>query len=142
MPTITETTVIDLLNNPPFRILPASKQLTLAFGGIYIASTTVAAKPLLVWETERGYPRYYISTESLHDDIKPHIRDSFYECEIFILGKEATMGGTGRVIPSPTDGPQAVIERLRMEGRWMSWVRFLKGPLEGFIRFERSETGK
>ncbi|PMD47000.1 hypothetical protein L207DRAFT_150067 [Hyaloscypha variabilis F] len=64
------TKVSRILSKGPARSEIGRKQLTLAFGGLYLASTTAAAKPLLVWEEEKGYARYYIPGESLHSDIK------------------------------------------------------------------------
>lgn len=139
MTTITGTTVIDLLNNPPFRVLPASKQLTLAFEGIYIASTTVSEEPLLVQETENNYPRYHAPTQSLHEDLYSIVVNPLdNEYRIRILGKTciAVMSDT---INSHDGGSQAVIEPLRIGERIMSWVRLLKGPLKAFIKFESSE---
>ncbi|KAF1814742.1 DUF427-domain-containing protein [Eremomyces bilateralis CBS 781.70] len=121
--------VTELLNQTPFRILTGGKQLTLAFGGLYIASTTLAAKPLLIWETEKGYPRYYIPIESLHADIQSHLASS----------SPGTSVSLATVDTVNCNGSQAVIERLTVGSKTTPWVRFLEGPLKGHIRFERSE---
>ena len=70
MAPIDKAAITDLLTNGQHRSLIGSKRLTLAFAGLYIAETTIANKPLLVWETESGYPRYYVPIQSLHPDIK------------------------------------------------------------------------
>lgn len=124
-----------LLVNGPNRVEVGRKQLTLAFGGLYLASTTLSSKPLLVWETEKGYPRYYVPTESLHGDVKAHVsgeegKEKGLDIKV-VKGDSAT-----------TEDAAAVIERLSVGEKSTTWVRFLKGPLDGFIRFERSEFGE
>jgi hypothetical protein len=141
MSTLTDVTLTDLLNHLPFRTLPAGKQLTLAFGGIYIASTTVSAKPLLVWETEKGYPRYYIPIDSLHEEVRMHMGKPLERGGITISGKACSID-TSALIKSVDNESEGVIDIFRLEERQMSWARFLKGPLQGYIRFERSELGK
>jgi hypothetical protein len=141
MSTLTDVALTDLLNHPPFRTLPAGKQLTLAFGGIYVASTTVSAKSLLVWETEKGYPRYYIPTDSLHDEVRMHMGKPLERGGITISGKACSIN-TSALIKSVDNESEGVIDIFRLGERQMSWARFLKGPLEGYIRFERSELGK
>lgn len=121
--------VSGLVSNGPHRSEVGRKQLTLALGGLYIASTTLTAKPLLVWETEKGYPRYYIPTETLHDDIKKILSGS--------PGTPSSVVGVTTV--ETVKG--AVIERLAAGSKATTWVRFLEGPLKGFVRFERNEIG-
>jgi hypothetical protein len=141
MSTLTEATVAGLLNQPPFRILPAGKQLTLAFGGIYIASTTVSAKSLLVWETEKSYPRYYIPIDSLHEEVRPHMGKPLERGGITISEK-AWIVDTSALIKSQNNDFEGVIDHFRIGEREMKWVRFLEGPLKGYIRFEKSEMGE
>jgi hypothetical protein len=139
MAQIDKTALTNLLKNGPHRSLVGGKQLTLAFNGLYIASTTLKAKPLLVWETESGYPRYYVPIESLHADIKSQ------------LGYDKNSNGTTK--PSGKDvrlevvdsveanDAKALIERLTIGSRSTTWTRFVEGLLMGFVRFERSEIG-
>ena len=118
--------------------------MTLAFAGVYIVSTTLTAKPLLVWETEKGYPRYYVPVESLHDKIKAKLSDSKStnghanggsdKTGSVVLEALETIKGKG-------NDSEAVIENLHLGERTTTWVRFLGGPLKDFIRFERSEIG-
>ena len=139
------TTIANLLSNGPHRSEVGHKQLTLAFGGLYIASTTISAKPYLVWETEKGYPRYYVPSESLHADIKSHLKDAdsgsirqngHKAAEIPVdLTEVETVNGKG-------NKSQAFVERLAVGPRTTTWVRFVEGPLKGLIRFERSEIGR
>lgn len=135
MYTLSTTAVAELASKGPHRSETGRKQLTLALGNLYIASTTLSAKPRLVWEAENGYPLYYIPTESLHDDIKARLSGSLGTSEsgINVEAIEAVTG-TG-------NHPQAVIERLTVGSKPTTWVRFLEGPLKGFVRFERSEIG-
>ena len=92
--------VSNIVNNGAFRSEVGRKQLTLALGGLYIASTTVTSKPFLVWETETGYPRYYIPVETLHEDIKT----------------DSTNGSVGLALVETVKGkdgqPHAIIESL------------------------------
>lgn len=116
----------------PHRSEVGRKQLTLALGGLYIASTTLLSKPLLVWETEKSYPRYYIPEDSLHEDIKKSL-----------AGGSGSAGSVAAVeTVAGTEGkPHATIERLTVGAKNTTWARFLDGPQKGFIRFERSEIG-
>jgi hypothetical protein len=135
------STVVELLDNGPHRSEVGRKQLTLAFGGIYIASTTAIAKPYMVWETEKGYPRYHVPVEALHDDIK-----------VYLSGSKSGSGTTNghasaavtaiETVKGKVNNSQAVIERLTIGMKTTTWVRFVEGPLKGLIRFERSEIGK
>jgi hypothetical protein len=122
-------------------MLPAGKQLTLAFGGIYIASTTISAKPLLVWETEKAYPRYYIPIASLQEDVRSHMGKPLERGGITISEKDCSVD-TSTLIKSHDNESEGVIDHFRLGERDMKWVRFLKGPLEGYIRFEKSEMGE
>ena len=135
----------DLLTQGPARTLVATKQLTLAFGGLYIASTSISAKALLVWETEKAYPRYYVPLESLHGQIREQLA--------------STKATNGRMDSEQANGNQAVrlealewvegkgmyaeavIERLSIGSKSTTWVRFVEGPQKGFVRFERKEIG-
>jgi len=128
--------VVQLLNQEPFRILSGGKQLTLAFGGFYIASTTLISKPKLVWETQNGAPRYYVPIESLHKEIRVFLTGSSTEPYPRIqLETVDTITGNG-------NASKAAIERLTVGSKVTTWVRFLEGPLKGFVRFERDEIGK
>jgi hypothetical protein len=129
--------VTELLNQKPFRILPNHKQLTIALGGIYIASTTAAAKPSLVWETEQSYPRYYIPVESILEEIQAQFNGP---------QSHTTTGSTQLTQVETVSGNdssfKAIIERLTVGAKTTTWVRFLDGPLKNFVRFERSEMGE
>jgi hypothetical protein len=134
-------TVTNLLAHGPHRSEVGRKQLTLAFGNLYIASTTNSAKPLLVWEAEKGYPRYYVPEESLHDEIKAQLSDSSNLVKrsgsksTVELAKLESITGKG-------NDSEAYIERLTVGSRSTTWVRFIAGPLKGFVRFERNEIGE
>ena len=138
-------TIVNLLTNGPHRTEVGHKQLTLAFGGLYIASTTTSAKPYLVWEAEKGYPRYYIPSESLHADIKSRLKDAD-SGSIRQNGHKAPEGPVDLIEVETVNGKgnksQAFIERLTVGCRTTTWVRFVEGPLKGLIRFERSEIGR
>lgn len=138
MSTPLRTNISRILAKGPARSEIGRKQLTLAFGGLYIASTTSAAKPLLIWEEEKGYPRYYIPEESLHGDIKGLLNrtDTIQESlghNIKVEEVESITGNNGN--------SRAVVERVTVGKKSTTWVRFLEGSLKGFIRFERSELG-
>jgi hypothetical protein len=138
MSTPISTKITQIVSNGPARSEVGRKQLILALGGLYIASTTATAKPLLVWEEDKGYARYYIPEESLHSDIKRRL-----------TGTDPSQGSSGRNIDiakvhsvASEDGKsQAVIERLTVGPKSTTWVRFIEGPFKRFIRFERSEIG-
>lgn len=121
-----------VLSNGPHRFEVGRKQLTLALGGLYIASTTLSLKPLLVWETEKSYPRYYIPEDSLHDDIKKSLAGGSGS-SVRVAAVETVAGADGK--------PHAAIERLIVGSEVTTWARFLEGPQKGFVRFERSEIG-
>lgn len=122
--------VSNVVNNGTFRSEVGRKQLTLALGGQYIASTTVTAKPFLVWETETSYPRYYIPVEALHEDIKIDSPNG----SVSLALVETVKGKDGQ--------PHAIIESLTVGSKTTIWARFVDGPLKGYIRFDRSEFGK
>ena len=128
---LARSAVLELLNTKPFRVLPASKQLTLALGGLYIASTSLAAKAQLVWETEKGYPRYYVPVNSLHSDVRASLEGKASSSSVSIKADEVVNGAAAK----------AVAEEVTVGSRSMSWVRFLEGSLQGLIRFERDEIG-
>lgn len=142
MAPIDKDTLTKLLTNGQHRSLIGGKQLTLAFGGVYIASTTLTAKPLLIWETETGYPRYYVPIESLHGAIRAQLSKSVANGQSDNQSKpeirlEVIDSAEGR----DTDS-KAVIERLTVDAKSTNWVRFTEGPLMGFVRFEKDEIGK
>ena len=142
MSQIDKSALEKLITNGPNRSLVGGKQLTLAFGGLYIASTTLKAKPLLVWETESGYPRYYVPIESLHEDIKSQLgysKDSKAN-GAQSSGKAVKLEVVDSVEGKSTDS-KALIEKLTIGSRSSTWTRFVEGPLMGFVRFERNEIG-
>jgi hypothetical protein len=133
--------VVDLLTHGPRRFETGRKQVTLVLGGLYIASTTVSAKPKLVWETEKGYGRYYIPVEALQGEIRsqlngfPFTNDHQAQKVSLKIEKIETVNGRG-------NDSKAVIEKLIVGEKRTTWVRFLEGPFKNFIRFERHEIGK
>lgn len=135
--------VLNLLSHGPHRYETGRKQVTLALGGLYIASTTVSAKPMLVWETEKGYARYYIPTEALHADIKGLLNDPVAVGDDGNTVSQVPVGLNLVEIVSATENEsKAAIEKLTVGNKSTSWVRFLEGPFKDFIRFERQEIGK
>lgn len=143
MSPINKDDIATLLSKGPHRSLVGTKQLTLAFGGLYIASTTVSAKPRLVWETETGYPRYYVPVESLH----PAVKSSFpsggdHDNGVNGHNDIPVKLETGETIKGKGNDSEAVLERLTVGSKTTDWVRFVGGPLKGFVRFERNEIGK
>jgi hypothetical protein len=142
MSQIDKSALEKLLTDGPNRSLVGGKQLTLAFAGVYIASTTLKAKPLLVWETQSGYPRYYVPIESLHEDIKSQLgysQDSNANGSQG-SGKDIKLEVIDSVQGKSTDS-KALIEKLTIGSRSSTWTRFVEGPLMGFVRFERKEIG-
>ena len=137
MAPVNASTVAELLSQGPFRTMPNHKQLTIALGGTYIASTTQTCKPTLVWETEKSYARYYIPVESLLKEIQARLKDSQQtgSGSHIEVAAEETVSGNG-------NSSKAVIERLSVGSKTTTWVRFLEGPLKNFIRFERDEMGE
>lgn len=132
--------VNELLTQGPFRSEVGRKQLTLAFGGLYIASTTNTAKPFLVWEAEKGYPRYYIPIDSLHTEIRNSLDGA--EPQTKTNGNKAsTRLEHVETVEGKGNGSKAVVEQLTVGSKSMTWVRFVEGPWKGFIRFERNEIG-
>ena len=141
---ISPAAITELVNNGPHRSQVGRNQLTLALGGLYIASTTASAKPLLVWEAEGGYARYYIPTESLHTDIKRRLSGSDSgQVEASGHGDSGPNVDVVEVdsVTGENNKPYAVVERLTVGSKSTTWVRFVEGPTKGFIRFERSEIG-
>ena len=132
-----ETIIARLISNGPHRSEVGHRELTLAFAGLYIASTTLTAKPLLVWESaESPYARYYIPAQSLHRDIKSSLSGAKKEDKTAGISVEevtSIKGEGGEVV--------AVSEKLSVGGRSTTWLRFLEGQFKDFIRFERSEIG-
>ena len=143
MSTSVSAEIIGLVSNGPHRSEVGQKQLTLALAGLYIASTTASAKPLLVWETEKGYPRYYVPTESLHGDVKQYLTGS--ESSQDKVSRNRKPGVDVVKVDSVTSKDNksaAVVERLSVGPKSTTWVRFVEGPFKDFIRFERSEIGQ
>ena len=143
MSTSVSAEIIGLVSNGPHRSEVGRKQLTLALAGLYIASTTASAKPLLVWETEKGYPRYYVPTESLHGDVKQYLTGS--ESSQDKVSRNRKPGVDVVKVDSVTSKDNksaAVVERLSVGPKSTTWVRFVEGPFKDFIRFERSEIGQ
>lgn len=137
--------IIDVLTHGPYRSDVGRKQLTLAFGGLYIASTTASAKPQLVWETEKGYPRYYVPIESLHADIKRYLTGQEYVEDTTNGHKPSGLAvevAAIETVKGKNSDSQAIIERVTVGSQSSTWVRFVEGPLKGLIRFERSEIGR
>ena len=138
MTSIDRSAVLKLLNNGPDRTLVGGKQLTLAFGGLYIASTTLKAKPLLVWEADSGYARYYVPTEALHSSIVKKISD----------GASKTSGDGPDVTLEKVDeikgdkDAAAVIEKVTIGSKSTAWVRFTEGNLKDLVRFEAKDMGE
>jgi hypothetical protein len=122
-----------ILSKGPSRTLVGSKQLTLALGHLYIASTTVTDKPLLVWEGESGYARYHVPVQTLHPSIQPGAQKDQN-------GKSGVSLEALETVDGESDS-QAVIERLTVGSKSTTWIRFTKGPLENFIRFEPKGIG-
>lgn len=135
------TAIAELLTKGPFRVDIGRKQLTLAFAELYLAATTDAAKPKLVWEIEKGYPRYYVPLDSLHQNIKALFSTTEWqngETECATIGAKVehidTVNGKG-------NDAAADIERLTIGDKSTTWVRFTSGQFKDHIRFERSEIG-
>lgn len=143
MSPIDKNAIADLLTNGQHRSLIGSKRLTLAFAGLYIAETTITAKPLLVWETESGYARYYVPIQSLHPDIKSRISANA-NSENGANGHNKTPVKLEQIdtVKGKGNDTAAVIERLTIGSRSTNWVRFTEGPLMEYVRFERDEIGK
>lgn len=133
-------TVTTLLTKGPHRVEVGRKQLTLAFAGLYIASTTILVKPSLVWETEKGYARYYVPTESLHAEIRGHLDEQDSPSKANGHDSSVEVSRLETVKGKGSDS-EAIIEQLSVGSRSTTWVRFVQGPLKGLVRFERSEIG-
>jgi hypothetical protein len=139
MASIDKKALTDLLEKGPNRSLIGNKELTLAFGGLYIAKTTLKGKPLLVWETESGYPRYYVPIEALHADIKSQLGSNTSDANGAKAGGDVKLEAVDTV--KGNNDSAAVIERLTVGSRSTTWVRFTEGPLQSFVRFEPKEIG-
>lgn len=140
-------TVTSVLQHGPNRSEINGKQLTLALAGEYIASSTAAVKPLLVWELEKSYyPRYYLPEQSLHADIRKHLK-----------GLEPKGDGEGNrhaplklpvsvelvdTIEAQNKETKGLVEKVTVGPKTMTWVRFVGGKLNGLIRFERDDIGR
>jgi hypothetical protein len=133
MAPISEAEVSELIRKGPFRVLPAGKQITLALGDLYFASTTLAAKAQLIWETEKSYPKHYLPTESQHADVQAVLDGKATGSKISV--------NTIQTVSTGNQNNNAVIEQATVGTKTMSWVRFLEGPLKGLIRFELNEFG-
>ena len=133
MSSVLSATISQLASKGPYRSEVGRKQLTLALGGLYIASTTLASKPLLVWEGEKSYPRYYFPADSLHSDIQKSIAGG---------SGSSTSVATVETVTGGDSKPQAVIEKLSVGQKHTTWARFLEGPLKGLVRYESSDIGK
>lgn len=121
----------------PNRFEVGRKELTLAFGGKYIASTTVSSKPILVWERDGEYPQYYIPADTLHADIQLPSSSSQPKSSVGnvkLESVEEVKSENGKTVV-------AAKETLTVGGKSTAWVRFFDGPLKGYIRFERQELG-
>jgi hypothetical protein len=136
MASIDKSAIQTLLDKGPNRTLVGGKQLTLAFGGLYIVSTTLKSKPLLVWESESGYARYYAPIDSLHSSIKAQLEGARSNVD----GKSITVEVVDTV--EGENKSKANIERLSVGPRSTTWVHFTEGTLKGFIRFEPKDLGK
>lgn len=124
------STISHLLQNGPYKSEDSQKQITIAFGGQYIASTTPASKALLVYETQGGSPVCYIPVASLHNDVRSSI------------GGQGPNVETIETVVGPDGQPGALIEMVTFGSKTAPWVRFVEGPLKGFVRFEPSDIGK
>jgi hypothetical protein len=129
----------ELLASTPFRVLTGTKRLTLALGGLYFANTTVSAKPLLVWETEKGYPRYYVPKASLHQSILSQSSGE-KQSNGHSLSSSVELKALETVKAKSGEG-EAAIERLTVNSKSTEWIRFLTGQFKDYIRFERDQIG-
>lgn len=140
-----DQTIIDLLARGPFRSDVGRKQLTLALEGVYIASTTSSAKPRLVWETEKSYPRYYVPTASLHEGIRGQLAGAEQNHSApnghKASGPKIEVSEV-EVVKGKGNDSEAIIERLTVGKRSTTWVRFIAGPLKDLVRFERNDIGR
>lgn len=146
MSSLDVATVARLLQNGPHRSEVGRKQLTLALGGQYIASTTPSAKPILVWESEKGYARYYLPVGSLHNDIRERLTGTDPEhgekTNGYVASKPSVTIEKVETIEGKGNQARALIEKLTVGPKSTTWVRFVEGDLKGLIRFERNEIGK
>jgi hypothetical protein len=142
-------TVADLLSSGAHRSEVSQKHVTLALGGLYVASTNNAkSPPLLVWESEKGYPRYYLPTASLHKDIENQILET-HPKGLQTSSTDSTGTSSGITITlevvdainSSNNNSKAIIERFTIGSKPLTLVRFLEGPFKDYVRFEKDEIG-
>lgn len=139
--------VKQVLQHGPYKSEVGGKQLTIAAAGQYIASTTAAAKPLIIWELEKTYyARYYIPQESLHTDIKKHLSDSKSQNGVqhdqSAPLKHSVSVELVDTIKAPNTDAKGLIEKVNLGPKTLTWVRYVGGQLNGYIRFERDQIGK
>lgn len=141
MAAIDKTAISDLLSKGPDRSLVGGKQLTLAFAGLYIASTTLATKPLLVWEPGSYYMRYYIPKDALHRDIQAALSSESKETNGQSNGKASANVKVEVLdkIEGKGSDSKALIEQLTIGSKSTTWARIQGGQLDGLIRFEPKE---
>ena len=138
MSSIDKTAIDHLLATGPHRSLEVQKELTLAFAGLYLATTSRTATPRLVWENDKTpYARYYVPVQSFHPDVKAQLSGSTGAAN----GHSKSVASVIIVEELKGKGDKAVIERLTVGERSTTWARFLSGPPKDFARFERSEIG-
>jgi uncharacterized protein (DUF427 family) len=132
MSTITSS-VRALIAKGPNRYEIGRKRVTLALGGVYVASTTLSAKPLLVWETEKPYARYYIPVEAFNDSVRSAWKGSGGDAK-------ANVPVSVTEIESIQEGDtQAAIEEITVGNKSTTWARFASGTFKDHIRIERGD---
>jgi hypothetical protein len=146
MPSPEAASILNLLENGPHSAEIGRKQLTLALGGLYIASTDASTRPQLVWEAENGYARYYIPVESLHKDIRNKLTGASIG-EHNVNGESKSVAPVLRVdvldrINAKSSNAKAFIERVIIGSKATTWVRFVEGRFKDHIRFEKEEIGE
>lgn len=105
-----------------------------------MASTTIIAKPRLVWETEKAYARYYVPVDALHSDIRRKTEQSGTTDD---SSSARVSVDIVQSVDASDGGSKAVLEKLTVgDARSTTWVRFTEGPLKDLIRFERDEIGE
>lgn len=128
------STISQIARNGPYRSEIGQKQVTVALGGLYAASTNSTAKPLLVWESERASSLYYLPVESLHHDLRDGISNKEAGTSTSVQTVETIKGDNGQ--------PQALIEKVTFGSKSTTWVRFVEGKLKGFVRFDPNDIGE
>lgn len=143
MSTFDKAALAELLTKGHQRQMVATKHLTLAFAGTYIVATTLAAKPVLVWEDPASsYGRYYVPVESLHPSIKGQGNDGAAKNGSNGASKDAVRLETIETLQGKgADAWAAAVEKLSIGDRSTTWARFTQGPFKDFIRFEPKEMG-